>query len=127
MNGSPDSTFGTNGMVTGNAILLSNLFPPYSGYGKAFLNAFLMQTNLMNMITWTVPTNGVTPTRYELYRDAALTDFIATVPATSPLQYYDGNRQPYVTYSYYIVSAYQSGTPDQNDPTSSPIVITISS
>jgi 6-phosphogluconolactonase (cycloisomerase 2 family) len=71
-------------------------------------NVFLLQTDLINLITWSAPTSG-TPVAYNIYRDATLIDLIAIVPATSPLQFYDHNRQPNVTYTYYITAVDSNG------------------
>jgi WD40 repeat protein len=71
-------------------------------------NVFLLQTDLINLITWSAPTSG-TPVAYNIYRDATLIDLIAIVPATSPLQFYDHNRQPNVSYTYYITAVDSNG------------------
>jgi hypothetical protein len=83
-------------------------FPPASVSGCKTQNVFLLQTDYINNITWTAPTTG-TPAAYAIYRDAALTQLVSIVPASSPLQYYDHGRNPSVTYSYYIVSVDASG------------------
>lgn len=62
-------------------------------------NKFLMQTVLVNHLTWTEPTLGNSPATYSIYRDAALTQLVATVPATT-LQYNDQS----INNNYYIVS-----------------------
>ena len=82
------------------------IYPPDSVQGCKTQNVFLLQTDFINNITWTEPSYGDAPIAYNIYRDPALTELVATVPATatSPLQYYDHNRQPNITYSYYIVS-----------------------
>jgi 6-phosphogluconolactonase (cycloisomerase 2 family) len=71
-------------------------------------NRFLLQTDLINLITWSAPASG-SPAAYNIYRDPALTQLIAIVPATSPLQFYDHDRQPNVTYTYYITAVDSSG------------------
>ncbi len=71
-------------------------------------NIFLLQTDLINLITWGAPTSG-SPVTYNIYRDPALTQLIGIVPATSPLQFYDHDRQPNVTYTYYITAVDGSG------------------
>lgn len=90
------------------AITPSN-FPPTNVSGCKTKNVFLFQTDYINNITWSAPTNG-TPASYKIYRDAALTQLVATVSANGPLQYYDHNRNPNVDYSYYITSVDSSGT-----------------
>ncbi|MFI5332670.1 MAG: beta-propeller fold lactonase family protein [Candidatus Babeliales bacterium] len=71
-------------------------------------NIFLTQTDYINVITWTTPTT-VTPVSYQLYRDAALTDLAGTVPANGPLRFKDHNRNPKLTYTYYLVAVDQAG------------------
>ena len=69
----------------------------------------LNQTDLVNVLTWQAPVRG-TPTHYNIYRDAALTDLAGTVTASAnPLEFLDHNRQPGVTYTYYIVAVDSSG------------------
>lgn len=72
-------------------------------------NVFLLQTDLINIIAWSAPTSGNTPVAYNLYRDPALTELIGIIPATSPLQFYDHDRQPNVTYTYYITAVDSNG------------------
>ena len=85
------------------------IFPPTNAQGCKSQNIFLSQTELLNSITWSAPTSGTAPVSYKIYRDAALTNLLATVPATGPLQYTDHNRQASVRYTYYIVSVDQDG------------------
>ena len=87
----------------------SSILPPASVNGCKTRNVFLLQTDFINKITWTPPTSGTTPVKYEIYRDAALTQPIIIIPATGPLEYYDHNRQPNIIDSYYIISIDASG------------------
>jgi hypothetical protein len=80
---------------------------------------FLLQTDYINNITWTAPTTGTTPAAYAIYRDATLTQLVSIVPANGPLQYYDHDRNPNVTYTYYIVSV------DANGNQSAPVSVTV--
>ena len=102
-------------------IVTGPVLPPNSVSGNAIRNIFLTQIDFINIITWTAPTSGAAPVTYKIYRDAALTELIATIPANGPLQYYDHDRQPGVTYSYYIVSIDSLGN------VSTPININITS
>ena len=72
-------------------------------------NVFLMDTDLINLITWDPPLAGTAPVSYLIYRDAALTDLAGTVSASEPLEFEDHNRVPGITYTYYIVSRDGSG------------------
>ena len=71
--------------------------------GIAAKNQFLTQTERLNVITWNPPAQGVALS-YSIYRDAALTQLIATIPASTPLRYVDHNVQQGKTYTYYIVA-----------------------
>jgi YVTN family beta-propeller protein len=82
-------------------------------------NKFLLQTDLINRITWSAPLFGNPPALYTIYRDPALTQLIATISASGPLQYDDHDRQPNTAYTYYIVSV------DSNGYTSLPSSVTI--
>jgi YVTN family beta-propeller protein len=86
-----------------------SILPPASVSGCKTRNRFLLQTDFINNITWTAPASGTTPVAYKIYRDAYLTDLVATVPASGALQYYDHDRNPGIVYSYYIVSVDGSG------------------
>lgn len=66
---------------------------------------FLTQIDLINVVTWQAPITGPTPTRYIIYRNAALTDFAGIVKASSSLQFIDHDICPNIPYSYYIVAA----------------------
>jgi YVTN family beta-propeller protein len=80
----------------------------FTASGCKTKNVFLLQTDYINNITWTAPTSG-SPAAYAIYRDSALTQLAAMVPASGPLQYYDHDRNPNITYTYYIVSVDASG------------------
>jgi YVTN family beta-propeller protein len=82
-------------------------------------NIFLTQEDLINKLT--ISSSGASlPVSYSIYRDAALTDLVATIPATQPSAVYlDHNRQPDVTYTYYIVGINDMGT------SSSPVTVTV--
>jgi hypothetical protein len=79
-----------------------------------------LTTSVLNSVTavhgtWIVPTlqppTGNTPVAYQIYRDASLTQLVTTVPASGILQYDDHDRNPNVSYTYYIVSIDQTGSP----------------
>ncbi|MDR3550864.1 MAG: YncE family protein [Candidatus Babeliales bacterium] len=81
-------------------------------------NVFLTQRDLINKLTWSASGSSL-PVSYSIYRDAALTDLVAMVPATGPLQFFDHNRKPNVVYTYYVVGANAVGT------TSDPLSVTV--
>jgi len=78
---------------------------------------FPTQTDLINVITWDAPA-GVPPVAYRIYRDAGLTDLIATIPGNGALIFEDHNRKE-KTYTYFIVSVDAAGG------VSSPIIVTV--
>lgn len=63
-----------------------------------------------NVIRWCPPAVGPSPVAYRIYRDASLTDLVATIPGNATLKFVDCNRIPGVVYTYYIVSVSLSGT-----------------
>lgn len=71
-------------------------------------NIFLTQTELINIVTWSAPSNQ-NPVSYQIFRNAGLTDLAGTVPANGPLQFKDHNRKKNQTYSYFIVAIDQNG------------------
>ena len=81
-------------------------------------NQFLNHTDITNRLTWSASGPSL-PVSYSLYRDAALTNLIAVIPATGALEYFDHNRLPDVTYTYYLVGTNAVGT------TSHPVAITV--
>lgn len=86
--------------------------------GCRIQNVFLTGIDLMNRLTWSVSGFSL-PVNYAIYRDAALTDLAAIIPASGPLQFFDHNRIPNVTYTYYLVGTNIVGT------TSAPLAITV--
>ena len=86
------------------SIIGSAISSPTQVRGCKTQNAFLTQTEYVNVLTWQPPTRS-TAVKYVIYRDAALTDVAGTVLATAnPLQFLDRNRNPRATYTYYIVA-----------------------
>jgi YVTN family beta-propeller protein len=85
--------------------------------GCQLQNIFLTEQDLVNKLTWSA-TGSSLPTSYTIYRDAALTELVAVIPATKPLQFYDHYRTPHVTYTYYLVGTNRAGI------TSLPLAIT---
>jgi YVTN family beta-propeller protein len=82
-------------------------------------NIFLTQQDSVNRLTVTA-TGTSLPVNYSFYRDAGLTDLIATVPATTnPLVFIDHNRDPNVDDTYYIVGTNAVGT------SSDPVMLTV--
>jgi YVTN family beta-propeller protein len=73
---------------------------PANLQGFALRNKFLLQSAPINRITWNAPVLPL-PTIYNVYRDAALTDLAATIPATGPLMFQE-YVSPGSTQSYYV-------------------------
>lgn len=76
-------------------------------------NIFLMQTDNINLLTWSTPTTGNAPAAYNIYRNAAQTQLLATISAACPLQYCDHNRNLCLDDTYYIVSVDAAGNTSQ--------------
>lgn len=88
--------------------------PPIDLRGNQVKEEFATQTDLINVLRWSPPTSGETPVSYKIYRDAALTELIGTVPA-SHLTFEDHNRHPHIVYTYFVVSVDAAG--QQSPPT----------
>lgn len=73
----------------------------FSGCKKK--NIFLTQTDLINVLTWQPA--AITPLTYRLYRDAALTQYVASIPG-SVTRYEDHNRKKDSYDTYYLVAMY---------------------
>ncbi len=84
-------------------------FPPTHLRGHQVANQFAAQTDLINIISWKPPFAGPAPIAYFIYRDRALTQLAAIVPADRELKFKDHNRLSHRTYSYFIVSVDAAG------------------
>lgn len=76
---------------------------------RAKQNRFLFQKDLINKITWSV-CGPSKPAYYQIFRDAELTDLVATISGAGPLKFLDHNRKPHTTYTYYLVGINAGGT-----------------
>lgn len=72
-------------------------------------NRYLTHIDFINTLTWTA-SGGALPVTYFIYRDAQLTDLVATVSAGQPLEFQEHNINPNLSYTYYIVGENQVGT-----------------
>lgn len=97
----------------------ASVLPPTDVVGCKSQNIFLSQTEYANVITWSPPTSGMPPVSYKIYRDANLTNLVATIPANKPLEFVEHNVQPKVSYTYYLVSV------SADDQTSAAVSVTV--
>ncbi|WP_162801755.1 YncE family protein [Candidatus Chromulinivorax destructor] len=95
------------------------ILPPATITGVSQSNVFFTQTDYINTISWTAPESGSTPVSYNVYRDAGLTVLAGTVSANGSLVFYDHNRIPGTTYTYYVTSV------DADDAESSAISVSV--
>ncbi len=63
---------------------------------------------VVNLLTWTVKGTSM-PVSFSIYRDAALTDLVTTVPGNRR-EYMDECMKPCMTSTYYLVGTNDSGT-----------------
>lgn len=112
---SPDGRYAYVTNYTSNTVNVIALqtFEIINAQGCKTSNRFLMEIDLINKLTWNASGTSL-PISYSIYRDAALTDLAATIPATGLLQFFDHNREPNVTYTYYLVGVGDNGV--QSDP-----------
>lgn len=114
---SPDGFFAYVTNSTSNSLdIISLPTSVITGQGCKMRNVFLMQEDFINKLTWQA--TGISlPVVYYIYRDQALLDLAAMVPATTvPLQYLDHDTNPNTTYTYYIIGIDVAGT--RTEPTS---------
>ncbi|MBX7067421.1 MAG: YncE family protein [Parachlamydiales bacterium] len=78
--------------------------PTSSVTGAQKSNRFFSQSELINVITWTLPSPGGPFVNYKIFRNAELTDLAGQVSGDSALIFKDQNRAPNQLYSYYIVA-----------------------
>ncbi|MCP5504781.1 MAG: YncE family protein [Chlamydiales bacterium] len=62
---------------------------------------FLTETDLINVIEWSAPSNNTIPQSYKIYRDSKL---IATIPGDKPRVFEDHNRKKNKSYTYMIAA-----------------------
>ncbi len=65
--------------------------------------------NYSNSVNWTIPVAGDQVAAYKIYRDAQLTDLIATVNVSSPYLFVDNNRTAQTLYNYYVTAVDNQG------------------
>lgn len=95
------------GGLDGFLAKLTFLSSPSDFKAVSVCNQFLTQIDIVNVLTWK-PAQGAV--EYRIYRDASLTDLIATIPATNrKLQFKDYNRKKNLTYTYFIVAVGEDG------------------
>jgi len=92
--------------VTSPADLFTYLnLTPINLRGHQVKNRFATQTDYVNVLQWREePAGAHLIVSYRIYRNAQLTQLIATISSSAPLQYEDHNRVPGKTYTYFVVS-----------------------
>lgn len=111
----------TDTLAVGNDIYGLAILPVYSPTsltGCLTKNVFLTQTDYVNVLNWNPPTSGPDPIGYNIYRDAGLTDLVASLPSNT-LTYQDHNRTKGQTYTYHVSAVQQNGS------LSSPLSVTV--
>lgn len=103
------------GLTPGFGAALAGFAPqaPEDLVGHQERNRFFSQIELFNVISWNTPALGTPPVHYRIYRDAALTDLIAAVPANASLKFEDHNRKKNQVYTYFVVSVSETGLVSQ--------------
>lgn len=70
--------------------------------------------NIINILTWKIPSKTCPPFAYRIYRDRALTKLAGTIENQRHLRFKDPHRKLGKTYTYYIVSVDEFG--DVSEP-----------
>lgn len=94
------------------------LLQPSHARGNQILIRYHSQSDLVNVLEWDPPKNGVPPVVYNVYRNN-LKKLIGVVPADDKLEFKDHARSKNVAYTYYIVAI------DEQNNASSPAKIKI--
>lgn len=81
-----------------------SILPPTHLSGRQITNKFATQIDRVNHMSWRAPKGGTPPVAYQIYRDAALTQLVAIIPADAKLKFNDHHRKKHHTYVYFIVS-----------------------
>jgi YVTN family beta-propeller protein len=119
----PDGATGYVLSTSNNTIsivyITTPILPPNNFTGCTSQDVFLFQEDLINILSWNSPSGGTAPASYKIYSNTGLTQLVATVSASGPLQYIDHNRSANTIYSYYIVSI------DAQSDVSSPASVTV--
>jgi YVTN family beta-propeller protein len=120
-----NSLFGYVTNEVGNSVsivFLYNLINSPTGFVACKnRDIFLTQIDNFNHLSWEASapaTNAITS--YKIYRDASLTQLVATIAASGSLQLNDHNINPNINYTYYIVAIDSAGN------VSSSVSITVS-
>lgn len=86
--------------------LTPTLFPPRQVQGVQLFDFSSGTLDIINLISWKAPRKGDLPFAYQIYRNKALTELVATVPADGQTQFTFAvhNCTPHCIHTYYIVS-----------------------
>jgi hypothetical protein len=95
------------------------ILPPTEAQGFQFVYSAGKERKLINVLKWQPPQKGEPPVAYRIYRDEALHNLVATVPADHSLEFTDLVRQQEPFYPYFVVSV------DALDHESEPVRIEI--
>ena len=85
---------------------------PKNVQGFQLKNQFATQTDIMNVITWQVPSTGNPPITYKIFKDIHLTQLIGIVNANKQQKLFKfkiHNRKSDRAYTYYIVAINENG------------------
>lgn len=107
---SPNGLFAYVTNYTSDSVSVINLSPKIVAQGCQVVNRFLTRTDLINRLTWTVSGTS-SPVKYCIYRNAQLTDLAGVARGCPPFVFFDHNRRPCTTCTYYIVGTNGVGTP----------------
>jgi hypothetical protein len=108
----------TEDLINSQYIYMRAPSSPLDVEGQQVINQFAMQTDIVNQLSWQAPTANPSfaVMTYAIYRDAALTDLVAKIPAQAPLRFEDHYRRKNRVYTYFIVALDQFG--QLSDPVS---------
>ncbi len=98
-----------NGSNNASVYKVCLALPPTNLKGCKGADIFLLQKELVNILTWNAPVTDTLPVSYSIYADAGLTDLLETVPATQ-LRFIEHNLTADAVKTYYVVANYANGS-----------------
>lgn len=103
---SGDANYGSSASQPLTQVIINSDVPgsPQTFYGCRVVNKFINTKEHVNVLTWAPPQNNADIIRYEIYRDAGLTDLAGTAPNHCPYRFEDKAIKKHKIYTYYIVS-----------------------
>lgn len=105
------TTFNSSSSSIVNQIIEPSSLPnsPTNFIGVQQGNRYFNRIEWVNILHWNAPLNGPNVTSYRIYRDAALTELVAEIPATHCLTFEDSLTKKNKKRTYYLIAVNPAG------------------